>query len=112
VTWFTNLDIDKRHEDLVLFNRYTKEKYPSYDHYDAIDVGKIKDIPMDYGGVMGVPITFLDKYNPDQFEIVDANSIRRSNSVPIKTHGLIKDKDSAIEGKPVYVRVPIRNKRL
>jgi hypothetical protein len=70
VAWFTNLDISKRHEDLILYKKYTPEEYPTYDNYDAIDVGKTKDIPEDYDGVMGVPITFLDKYNPDQFKIL------------------------------------------
>jgi len=70
VRWFTNLEYGERHEDLPLYATYTQEKYPTYDNYDAIDVSKTKDIPMDYGGAMGVPITFLDKYNPDQFEIL------------------------------------------
>lgn len=68
--WFTNLDIAKRHEKLILWKNYTPEEYPKYDNYDAINVDKVSDIPLDYDGVMGVPITFLDKYNPDQFEIV------------------------------------------
>ncbi len=75
--WFTNLDHKKRHEELILFHKYSPEEYPKYDNYDAIDVGKTAEIPVDYDGVMGVPITFLDKYNPEQFEIVgitDRNS--------------------------------------
>jgi hypothetical protein len=68
--WLTNLDISKRHEDLILYKTYDPEEYPSYDNYDAIEVSKTKDIPSDYEGVMGVPLTFLDKHNPDQFEIV------------------------------------------
>lgn len=68
--WFTNLDIKKRHEDLILYKEYNPEEYPSYDNYDAIEVGKINDIPIAHDGTMGVPITFLDKHNPDQFEIV------------------------------------------
>lgn len=70
VCWFTNLDIPKRHEELILYKHYTPEAYPKYDNYDAINVDKVADIPCDYNGVMGVPITFLDKYNPDQFEIL------------------------------------------
>lgn len=69
VCWFTNLDIQKRHENIILYKRYTPEEYPKYDNYDAINVDKVADIPCDYDGVMGVPITFLDKYNPEQFEI-------------------------------------------
>lgn len=70
VSWFTNLDISKRHEDLVLFKTYSPNDYPTYDNYDAIEVAKVEDIPRDYDGVMGVPLTFLDKHNPDQFEIL------------------------------------------
>ena len=70
VRWFTNLDHKKRHEELLLYKKYNTEEYPKYDNYDAIEVGKTKDIPMDYNGIMGVPITFLDKYCPTQFEIV------------------------------------------
>lgn len=70
ICWFTNLDIEKRHENMTLFRNYTPEAYPKYDNYDAINVDKTADIPCDYYGVMGVPITFLSQYNPDQFEIV------------------------------------------
>lgn len=70
VQWFTNLDYAKRHEDLILYRTYNPVDYPSYDNFDAIEVGKTSEIPMDYEGVMGVPKTFLHKHNPDQFEIV------------------------------------------
>ncbi|WP_439428006.1 adenine-specific methyltransferase EcoRI family protein [Micromonospora sp. LA-10] len=70
IYWFTNLDHAKRHENLILTERYTPEKYPHYDNYDAIEVSRVADIPEDWEGAMGVPITFLDKYNPDQFEIL------------------------------------------
>ena len=70
VTWLTNLEIPKRHESVILYKNYTPEEYPTYDNYPAIEVSKTAEIPMDYDGMMGVPITFLDKYNPDQFEIV------------------------------------------
>lgn len=70
VNWFTNVDIQKRHEDLILYKTYNEEEYPKYDNYDAINVNKTELIPKDYSGVMGVPITFMDKYNPGQFEIV------------------------------------------
>ena len=70
ICWFTNLDIKKRHEDLILIRKYNEEDYPKYDNYDAIEVSRVKNIPYDYEGVMGVPITFLDKYNSDQFEII------------------------------------------
>ena len=70
VRWFTNLDHNKRHEELDLVCHYSVEEYPTYENYNAINVGRTSDIPMDYGAIMGVPITFLDKYNPDQFEII------------------------------------------
>ncbi len=112
VRWFTNLDHRKRHERMVLYRRYAPQDYPTFDNYDAINVDKAKDIPDDYPGAMGVPITFLDKHNPSQFEILDANAIRSNDNVPFKSHGLIKDKDGAIGGKPKYVRVVIRNRML
>jgi len=69
--WFTNLDIKKRHESMVLYKKYNEEEYPRYDNYaDIIEVSKVTDIPMDYNGIMSVPISFLDKHNPDQFELV------------------------------------------
>lgn len=70
ICWFTNLDIRKRHEQMILIRKYRPEEYPGYDNYDAIEVSMAANIPMDYAGVMGVPITFLDKFNPDQFEII------------------------------------------
>lgn len=70
VRWFTNMDIKQIHEEITLYKRYTSEEYPMYDNYDAINVDKVKDIPYNYPGVIGVPITFMDKYNPDQFEIL------------------------------------------
>lgn len=73
VGWFTNLDFQKRHEDLELFKRYSPEEYPRYVNYDAIEVSKTAEIPYDYDGEMGVPITFLDKFNPDQFEIIGSS---------------------------------------
>lgn len=68
--WYTNLDHEKRHEKLILWKNYSPEEYPTYDNYNAIEVSKITDLPVDYNGVMGVPITYLDKHNPDQFEIL------------------------------------------
>ena len=70
VIWFTNLDNKKRHEPLDLYKKYNPEEYPKYDNYDAIEISKVCEIPMDYDGVMGVPITFLDKYCKEQFEII------------------------------------------
>ncbi len=102
IGWFTNIDVKKRHEDLILFRNYTPEKYPKYDNYDAINVDKTVDIPHDYAGVMGVPITFLDKYNPEQFEILgDGRYITgECNDINI-VNGVLK-----------YRRIMIRNKKL
>jgi len=73
VGWFTNMDFEKRHENLTLYKHYTPEEYPRYVNYDAIEVSKVAEIPFDYDGEMGVPITFLDKYNPEQFEIIGSS---------------------------------------
>lgn len=73
IYWYTNLDTTKRHEFLTLYKRYTPEEYPTYVNYPAIEVAKVSDIPKDYDGAMGVPITFLDKYNPEQFEILGSS---------------------------------------
>lgn len=104
VHWFTNLDIAKRHEDLILYKAYTPEDYPKYDNYDAINVDKTKEIPMDYQGAMGVPITFLDKYNPEQFEILGIDRYVEDNP----NYG----KRFSIQGKEIYARILIKNKRL
>lgn len=95
--WFTNLDIDKRHEDLIMYKQYSSLEYPKYDNYDAIEVSKVTEIPKDYGGVMGVPITFLDKYNPEQFEVI---KFRKGND----------DKDLCVNGKCPYFRILIKRK--
>lgn len=99
--WLTNLDTFKRHEDINLTKIYygNEIEYPKFDNYDAINVNKTQDIPMDYDGVMGVPITFLHKYNPEQFELI---KFRKGND----------DKDLSINGKCPYFRILIKNKRL
>ena len=96
--WYTNLDHKKRHEEFIFYKKYTPEEYPKYDNYDAINVDKTLEIPEDYNGVMGVPITFLDKYNPEQFEIV---RFRKGND----------EKDLSINGKCPYFRILIRRKQ-
>lgn len=113
VHWFTNLDISKRHEDLILYKPYNEEEYPTYDNYDAINVNKTKDIPMDYSGVMGVPITFLDKYSPEQFEILGLSASAGYNE-EIVGIPFLGDKDARplINGKNTYARIFIKNKRL
>jgi len=108
--WFTNLDITKRHEDLILYKSYNEKEFSPYDNYDAINVDKAKDIPMDFDGVMGVPITFLNKYNPEQFEIVGllAGNIRGLAGIPSK----IGKDGPYINGKLKYGRILIRNKKM
>lgn len=110
VRWFTNLNHSQRNQPLELYRSYhnSKYNYPNYDNYNAINIDKVKDIPRDYENAMGVPITFLDKYNPHQFEILNANDFRINKTVPFKSHGLIKDKDGTINGKATYVRILIR----
>ena len=99
-TWFTNLDHSKRHEDLDLYKHYTPEEFPQYDNYDAINVNKTADIPCDYDGVMGVPITFLDKYNPEQFELIGAMTTTKIDG---DNFGY-----PYVNGKKIYARILIR----
>lgn len=127
--WFTNIDIKKRHEQLILFRKYYDDtsKYPKYDNYDAINVDKTADIPCDYDGVMGVPISFIDKYNPDQFELVSfrkktdnkeltftgegKNSTICSHPCQTKIDGLMNNpKDTKVNGKSKYARIAIQRR--
>lgn len=94
--WFTNLDISKRHEELVLYKKFSADEYPKYVNFDAIEVGTTKDIPCDYFENMGVPITFLDKYNPNQFEII-GSSHNLSNSM-----SSFAEKGSYAQGGPRF----------
>ena len=109
IGWFTNLGIKKRHEKIVLRKIYTPEEYPTYDNYEAINVNKTAEIPSDYDGVMGVPISFLDKYNPNQFEIVGWS---RHNDLNMDGGYWKKGtcNDALIGGKLVYRRILIRKK--
>lgn len=129
VHWFTNLDIEKRHEDLILHKKYTTEEYCTYDNYDAINVNKTKDIPVDYNGDMGVPITFLDKFNPDQFAIVGLGISNSGIEIGVqpykKEHKKFRkevQKRGAVDGDLYmiingvvdvpYARIIIKNKKL
>lgn len=129
VRWFTNLDYNERYEDLILYKKYSPDKYLKYENYDAINVNKTKDIPVDYKGHMGVPITFLDKYNPEQFEIIGlgiSNSGKEIGVQPYKyEHKKYRkevQKRGAVDGdlymmidgivKVPYARIIIKNKRL
>lgn len=97
ISWFTNLEHSKRNDEIILYKKYTSEEFPKYDNYDAIEVSRVCEIPKDYNGVMGVPITFLGKYNPSQFEIV---KFRKGDD----------DKDLCVNGKCPYFRILIRKK--
>lgn len=121
ICWFTNLDIPKRHENIILYKTYSSSDYPHYDNYDGIEVGKVADIPMDYDGVMGVPITFIDKYNPEQFEIVGITD--RQDSYGFRTHKYTVDEWKnandlnaraciLVNGKPkaLYARILIKRR--
>ncbi len=99
ICWFTNLDISKRHEEMILYKSYDAEEYPKYDNFDAINVNKTSEIPMDYEDVMGVPITFLDKYNPEQFEILGTSTMDMSKGAPY------------VGGKRIYERILIRRRK-
>lgn len=129
VTWFTNLDINKRHEDLILYKKYSPEEFSTYENFDAINVDVTKQIPVDYNGIMGVPITFLNKYNPDQFEIIGlgiSNSGIEAGVQPYKTeHKKYRkeiQKRGAVDGdlymmknnivEVPYARILIKNKKL
>lgn len=104
VRWFTNLDYDERTYSLPLFKKYTQNEYPKYDDYDAINIDKTKNIPMDYPGVMGVPITFMDKYNPEQFEILGLDDHRL-------VYPAWRGRGPSLNGKSIYRRVIIKNKK-
>ena len=106
--WFTNLDHKKRHEKVILWKTYSPEEYPKYDNYKAINVNKYTDIPADYYGAMGVPITFLDKYNPEQFEILGWSRHNSDNMDGGYWEG--GKADATINGKEVYRRLLIRRK--
>ena len=113
--WLTNLDIPKRHEDIILFREYSPEAYPKYDNYDAINVDKVADIPKDYDGVIGVPVTFLDKYNPEQFEILGIAQGAESLAGPsylgvipyLKYEG--GKARAYVNGQSIYTRILIHN---
>jgi len=108
--WFTNLDIKKRHEEIPLYKSYNENEYPKYDNYDAINVDKTKDIPDNFGGVMGVPITFLDKYNPEQFELLGIMNTGEENT-GIRYDGTPHGRP-IINGVEKYLRILIKNKKL
>lgn len=112
-SWFTNLSHNKRNRKMDFYRKYTPELYSEYDNYHAIEVSKVIDIPEDYEGVMGVPITFLDKYNPDQFEIVGINRDVPRGMLPElkKENWNGRFMDPIVNGKDLYARIFIKHKR-
>jgi hypothetical protein len=114
ILWFTNLDSTKRHEKLNLYKKYTPEEYPKYDNYDAINVNKYTDIPYDYNGYIGVPITFIDKYNPEQFEIIGSDYNIKQGLLPELVNPNWKGKIDRgyLKGKRLYGRIIIKNKKV
>ncbi len=113
VVWYTSLDHNKRHEEMILVQRYhgNEADYPRYDNYDAIEISKTQHIPMDYEGAMGVPITFLTKYNPEQFEIIGATESEGKGFSSGLWHPESGVAQAAINGKRVYKRLFIRNRK-
>ena len=109
ISWFTNLEHSKRNDKIILYKKYTSKEFPKYDNYDAIEVSRVCEIPKDYNGVMGVPITFLGKYNPSQFEIVGLTSSSKEC-----TYGLLLSENQStrakINSKYIYARIAIRKK--
>lgn len=101
--WYTNLDTKKRHEELILYKHYTPEEYPHFDNCNAINVGNTNDIPCDYDGIMGVPISFMDKYNPEQFEIVGQMVTTKVDEINFGY--------PYINGKKKFARILIRRKK-
>ena len=99
ICWFTNLDTQKRHEDLILYKRYNPLEYPFFDNYDCINIDKVNDIPIDYFEKMGVPVTFLDKYNPEQFEILGYTA----KDMGVECLKFYTDLEQSLDGKP-FVR--------
>ena len=112
--WFTNLTHRKRNDTIDLWAKYSKKEYPKYDNYDAIEVGRVDSIPMDYAGVMGVPITFLDKYNPEQFEILASDYEIRQGLMPeiVKKGWGGKTDRAYLDGKRMFSRILIQNREL
>jgi hypothetical protein len=105
--WFTNLDIAKRHKELILYRKYDPEEYPTYDNYNAIEVSKVNNIPIDYDGVMGVPVTFMNKYNPNQFEIIGCSC---SYGEPKGYHIKGKGFNASLNGREIFKRLFIKSK--
>lgn len=104
ICWFTNLDIEKRHENMTLFRQYSSDKYPKYDNYDAIEVSRTADIPCDYYGIMGVPITFISQYSPEQFEVLGDSRYHDGQN--------FADDINVINGKTLYRRILIRRRNV
>ena len=108
--WYTNLDYQKRHEELILYKRYNPDEYPHYDNYDAIEVSKTKEIPYDWDGAMGVPISFLDKHNPEQFAIIWTTDRGGDGMIEYMKKPHDRYDAPVVNGKGIYKRIFIRRK--
>ena len=111
IRWWTNIENTTHSTPMDLFKKYSADEYPKYDNYDAINVDKSADIPMDYDGVMGVPITFFDKYCPTQFEILGVTNNTKDNAFALKENTIGYSTWASINGKNVYARLLIRKKK-
>jgi hypothetical protein len=118
IRWFTNLGVVKRHKTLCLYKKYVPDEYPKYDNYDAINVDKTKNIPCDYDGIMGVPVTFLDKYNPKQFEIlglwntgVAGDIVGAETCSALSAGKIIFWNGPTVSGKTKYARILVRKRK-
>ncbi len=118
--WFTNLDVPVRHEELILYKKYNEEDYPRYINYDAIEVSRVADIPKDYDGKMGVPITFIESYNPEQFELVGyslelaepmSNYAKQGEYMQGGAKFYLKQDNKGYKYQRLYERVVIKNKK-
>ena len=119
--WFTNLDIPKRHEELILYKKYNPEDYPKYVNFNGIEVSRVTDIPMDYEGYMGVPITFIENYNPDQFELIGHSLDLAESMDKFAEKGefmqggpkfYLKEQDKEYKYRRLYDRIIIKNKKV
>jgi hypothetical protein len=110
--WFTNLDVAKRHEELILHKTYNETEFPTYDNYNAIEVSKTKDIPINYKGLMGVPVTFMDKYNPEQFEIVWTTDRGGDGMLEKYKKKHIRWDAPVVKGVGLYKRILIKHKKI
>ena len=110
ILWYTNLGHQKQNEELILYKEYNELDYPKYDNFNVINIDKVKDIPIDYKEAMGVPISFIGKYNPNQFEILNCNNFTSNDKAPFKPNGLLANGSASLNGKAKFTRIVIKKK--